>query len=168
MFKQDDAFPGGGRFVCGRGLHRDTHRSNLTCGLSVTQHAGLLFWEHEKGFGRRSVGVVALTTLLEHVRFVLVDTLKCLFLVAGEAAPLKLKPAAAAETVTMGAVDLDRRMCLKGSELSRCVSTHEEADLSFSSIVQQFQRMLAGRGLYGSMKNVGKGLLGVQNLSVQF
>ena len=125
----------------------------------MTQHAGLFFGEREKGFGRRSVGVVALTTLLKYVGFVLVDTLKSLFLVAGEAAPLKLKPAAAAETVTMGTVDLDWRMCLKGGELSRCVSTHEEVDFSFSPIVQQFQRVLARRWFYGSMKNVGKGLL---------
>ena len=48
----------------------------------MTQHAGLFFGEREKGFGRRSVGVVALTTLLEHVGLVLVDTLKSLFLVA--------------------------------------------------------------------------------------
>jgi hypothetical protein len=90
------------------------------------------------------------------------------FDVAGEAASLETETAAAADAVTLRALDgFQRRMLPEGLELRGRIGSREEADLFAAAFPDQRQAVFSGGDRGGCAKHVGEGLGGLCWFSVE-
>jgi hypothetical protein len=114
------------------------------------------------------VGVVAKAAFLENVHRVGVRFGEVVFDVAGEAASLETETAAAADAVTLRALDgCQRRMLPEGFERRGRIRSAEEADLLAAAFPDEHQAVFSGGDGGGCVKHVGKGLGGLGWLSVE-
>ena len=160
------------------GLHRCRYRGQgpgslpAACGLTrrlrsglcsvlcsvMTLLAGQLFCQDQVGLDGRAVGVVAHTAILKNVHRVGMNLREIFFLVTVETAAFETETTAAADAVTVRALDARRwRVLGEGLVLRRRVLADKEIHFLAAPLPNQRQGMLARVSLRRSMKNVGEG-----------
>ena len=112
--------------------------------------------------------VVAHAALFEPGRIVSMDFRKIIVPMAVETAALEYKTAAPVQTVALGALHArNRRMLAKRLKARWRVRTYKEMHFLLAALPQQNQRVQTRSRLQRSVKRIWKGLLGLDECTVQ-
>jgi hypothetical protein len=134
----------------------------------MTDLAGCFFRVQKVSFHSRSMCVVAHAALLKDGGLVSMDLRKLITLMAIETAAFENKTATPVQTVALGALHTrDRRMLVKGLKCGWRIRTNKEMHFLFAAVPQENQRVQARGRFQCGVKHVWKGLLGLDNETVQ-